>query len=151
MPGRLPIMSASGSGRVDGLLRLAGSRIGPSTTWFITAMAIYDEQQRGNRLVDAAPVPQRAGERDQRAAGGHAGDRHRHLHDDRRRAVVGERQARRHRREAAEDKAPSPPMITSPICAGSAVQRAVSSSGEARSSVFCQENQEPKAPIAISW
>jgi allophanate hydrolase len=36
-------------------------------------------------------------------------------------------------------------MITNPICAGRAVQRAVSSSGEARNSVFCQENQEPNA------
>jgi hypothetical protein len=41
-------------------------------------------------------------------------------------------------------------MITNPICAGKAVQRAVSSSGEALSSVFCQENQEPNAPNAIS-
>ena len=42
-------------------------------------------------------------------------------------------------------------MITSPICAGKAVQRAVSSSGEALSKVFCQENHEPKAPTAINW
>ena len=42
--------------------------------------------------------------------------------------------------------APSPPMMTMPSCAGSAVQSAVRISGAARVSVFCQENQVPKAP-----
>ena len=42
--------------------------------------------------------------------------------------------------------APSPPMITRPSCAGSAVHSAVRMSGAARVSVFCQENQVPNAP-----
>ena len=46
--------------------------------------------------------------------------------------------------------APSPPMMAKPICAGSAKQSAVSSSGAARTSVFCQENQVPKPPSHIS-
>jgi len=45
--------------------------------------------------------------------------------------------------------APSPPMITMPSWAGSAVQSAVRISGAARVSVFCQENQVPKAPWYI--
>ena len=45
--------------------------------------------------------------------------------------------------------APSPPMITMPSCAGSAVHNAVSISGAARASVFCQENQVPNAPWYI--
>ena len=35
-----PMRSASSSGRVDGLLRLAGSRIGPSTQCLNSAMAM---------------------------------------------------------------------------------------------------------------
>ncbi len=42
--------------------------------------------------------------------------------------------------------APSPPMITMPSWAGSAVQSAVRISGAARVCVFCHENQVPKAP-----
>src|SRR5256885_2285657 len=42
--------------------------------------------------------------------------------------------------------APSPPITMSPTWAGSAVQSAVSMSGAARCSVFCQENQLPNAP-----
>ena len=42
--------------------------------------------------------------------------------------------------------APSPPMITMPSCAGSAVHSAVRIKGAARVSVFCQENQVPNAP-----
>ena len=45
--------------------------------------------------------------------------------------------------------APSPPMMTMPSWAGRAVQRAVSISGAARVSVFCQENQVPNAPWYI--
>ncbi len=41
--------------------------------------------------------------------------------------------------------APSPPMIIKPRYPGRAVQRAVSISGAARISVFCQENEVPKA------
>ena len=44
------------------------------------------------------------------------------------------------------NSAPSPPMITMPSCAGSAVHKAVRISGAARVSVFCQENQVPNAP-----
>ncbi len=40
VPGMVPIMLASPIGQVDGLLRLDGSRSGPSTKWFISAMAI---------------------------------------------------------------------------------------------------------------
>ena len=40
MPGMLPIMLASPSGGVDGLFRLAGSRIAPSTMWLRMAMPI---------------------------------------------------------------------------------------------------------------
>ena len=42
--------------------------------------------------------------------------------------------------------APSPPMMTMPSCAGSAVHSAVRIKGAARVSVFCQENQVPNAP-----
>ena len=42
--------------------------------------------------------------------------------------------------------APSPPMITMPSCAGSAVHSAVRIKGAARVSVFCHENQVPNAP-----
>ncbi len=44
------------------------------------------------------------------------------------------------------NSAPSPPMMTMPSCAGSAVHNAVRISGAARVSVFCQENQVPNAP-----
>ncbi len=43
--------------------------------------------------------------------------------------------------------APSPPITISPARAGSATHRAVSISGAARCSVFCHENQSPKAPL----
>src|SRR4051812_33554213 len=43
--------------------------------------------------------------------------------------------------------APSPPMMTRPARIGIATHRAVSISGAARCSVFCQENQLPKAPL----
>jgi hypothetical protein len=46
-------------------------------------------------------------------------------------------------------KAPSPPITIRPSCAGRATQSAVSSSGEAATSVFCQENQVPKPPSQI--
>ena len=46
--------------------------------------------------------------------------------------------------------APSPPITTSPTCAGSATQSAVSISGDARSSVFCHANDEPNAPWKMS-
>src|SRR5260221_37341 len=46
--------------------------------------------------------------------------------------------------------APSLPMIIRPMRAGSAVQSAVRISGAARVSVFCHENQLPKAPWYIS-
>jgi len=36
----VPSMFASPIGKVDGLLRLEGSRSGPSTKWFISAMAM---------------------------------------------------------------------------------------------------------------
>ena len=42
--------------------------------------------------------------------------------------------------------APSPPMMISPARAGMATHRAVSIRGAARCSVFCHENQLPKAP-----
>ena len=45
--------------------------------------------------------------------------------------------------------APSPPMITMPSWAGSAVHSAVRIKGAARVSVFCQENQVPNAPWYI--
>ena len=40
VPGMVPIMLASPIGQVEGLLRLEGSRNGPSTKWFISAMAM---------------------------------------------------------------------------------------------------------------
>jgi hypothetical protein len=43
-------------------------------------------------------------------------------------------------------RAPSPPMMTMPSCAGRAVHSAVRIRGAARVSVFCQENQVPNAP-----
>ena len=45
--------------------------------------------------------------------------------------------------------APSPPMMTNPSCAGSAVHSAVRISGAARVRVFCHENQVPNAPWYI--
>ena len=50
---------------------------------------------------------------------------------------------------APMSSAPSPPMITMPSCAGSAVHRAVRISGDARVKVFCHENQVPNAPWYI--
>jgi hypothetical protein len=44
------------------------------------------------------------------------------------------------------NSAPSPPMMTMPSCAGSAVHSAVRINGAARVSVFCQENHVPNAP-----
>ena len=44
------------------------------------------------------------------------------------------------------NSAPSPPMMTMPSCAGSAVHSAVRISGAARVRLFCQENQVPNAP-----
>ena len=45
--------------------------------------------------------------------------------------------------------APSPPITTRPSRAGIATHRAVSSSGVARCSEFCSENDEPKPPVYI--
>ena len=89
-------------------------------------------------------MAQRAGQPDPEAAADHAGERHAHLDDER----------RRHCSDSAAPvaarppitNAPSPPMITRPSCAGNAVHSAVSISGAARVSVFCQENQVPNAP-----
>ena len=39
-PGTFPSMLSSPMGSVDGLLRLAGSRSGPSTMWFSSAIAM---------------------------------------------------------------------------------------------------------------
>ncbi len=39
-PGTFPSMLSSPMGGVDGLLRLAGSRSGPSTMWLSSAMAM---------------------------------------------------------------------------------------------------------------
>ena len=69
---------------------------------------------------------------------------------------ASEHDRRRQRRAAAaptaaatrppSTSAPSPPMTTRPSRAGSATHSAVSSSGAARCSVFCSENQVPKPP-----
>ena len=40
VPGIVPIMLLSPIGQVEGLLRLDGSRSGPSTKWFISAIAM---------------------------------------------------------------------------------------------------------------
>src|SRR6185436_2651158 len=48
---------------------------------------------------------------------------------------------------APSTSAPSPPITTSPARAGSATASAVSISGAARCSVFCQENMSPNAPL----
>ena len=53
---------------VEGLFRLAGSRSGPSTRWLNSAMRDVGEQQARDRLVHAAVLAQRAGQRDPRAA-----------------------------------------------------------------------------------
>ena len=47
-PGIEPIIIESGTGYVDGLFRLAGSRNGPSTRCLNTAIAIYDAVESGN-------------------------------------------------------------------------------------------------------
>ncbi len=46
-------------------------------------------------------------------------------------------------------KAPSPPMIIRPACAGSAVHSAVRMSGDASVSVFWVENQVPNEPSSM--
>ena len=43
--------------------------------------------------------------------------------------------------------APSPPITIRPVCAGSATQSAVSTSGAARERVFCQEKALANAPL----
>ena len=48
---------------------------------------------------------------------------------------------------APTTSAPSPPITINPSRAGRAVHSATSISGEARCSVFCQENQLPNAPL----
>ena len=108
------------------------------------------EQQARDRLVDAAVLAQRAGQRDpgarrppspathtQRGADDVAGQRHRI-------------RQRRRRRAPPSTSAPSPPMMIRPARAGSATHSAVSISGAARCSVFCHENQSPNAPLNSS-
>ena len=61
-----------------------------------------DEQQAGDGLVDAAIVAQAAGQRDPERRPRHAGDRHRHLHHERRR--VGQQQRGRGRGQRADQQ-----------------------------------------------
>ena len=145
VPGMVPIMLASPIWQVDGLLRLAGSRSGTFDEMVQQRDGDVGQQQAGDRLVDAAVLAQRARQRDPQAAGDHAGAAPSRLHDSGGAPVHGERHAGG-ARARRPDSAPSPPMITSPSRAGSAVQSAVRISGAARVSVFCQENQVPKAP-----
>ena len=107
------------------------------------------QHQAGDRLVDAEPRAQRAGDADPQRAR-------------RRRRPPPSRPAPRSDRCAPSGSAAtvaarppsttaaSPPMITRPSWPGSATHSAVSSSGAARCSVFWIENQLPNAPSQIS-
>ena len=61
-----------------------------------------DQQQAGNRLIDAAVLPQASREHDPEAAAKHSGAYHRGLHDERGRPWHRER--RRRRRECADQE-----------------------------------------------
>ena len=149
MPGMVPIMSASGSAWVDGLFRLAGSRIDAFDQVVEDGDADIGEQQRGDGLVDAALVAQRAGEGDPgrrppacrpppctscTTSGG---------------ATFATGRPAAIAASPPMTNAPSPPMTIRPACAGSAVHSAVSISGEASVSVFCTENQVPNEPSTM--
>ena len=140
----LPIMLASPIARVEGLFRLAGSRSGPSTRWLSSAMRDVGQQQAADGLVDAAVWRSPPASAIHSAADDHAGQRHRDLHDERRRAC--QQRARPRPRPAAQHQRAFAADDHQAERAGSAVHSAVSISGAARCSVFCHENQVPNAP-----
>ena len=153
MPGRLPSMSASADGPRRRLVQAGGIAHRAFDQVVEQRDGDVGQQQAADRLVDAAPV---------RAARRRARSRRRRrpcpaiaiadVHDDRRRAVIGERQARRHRGEAAEDQRAFAADDHQPqLRRQRGAQRRQQQRRGALSSVFCRENQEPKAPIAISW
>ena len=148
VPGMLPIMSASGSAIARRLVE--ARRIAHHAFDELVEHGDGDigQQQGRDRLVDAAPMAQRARHGDPRRAGDHAGDRHDGLHD--RAAAHGRRSADRSAIAATPPitNAPSPPMIINPACAGSAVHSAVRMSGADKVSVFWIENHEPTEPTS---
>ena len=141
-----PMRSPSASERVDGLFRLAGSRSGAFDQVLEEADGDVGQQQAADGLVDAAVLAQPAGQRDPRRAGHGAGDAQRPRVPT---TFAGSGSAYGSAAQASppSTSAPSPPMITSPARAGIATHSAVSISGAARCSVFCHENQSPKAPL----
>ena len=139
----MPIRNPSASGAVDGLLRLAAARNGPSTRWCIRAIATYAMSRlamvsltpRRCRARLTAPIqvpPTRAAAATMppipRAPGS-----------------AGYSMAKMPAATPPSTTAPSPPIMIMPRRAGSAVHRAASSRGAVRASVFSQANALPKA------
>ena len=146
VPGMVPIMLAAPISRRRRLVEACRIAHRPLDQVVEQGERDIDQQQAGDRLVDAALVTQRAGQRDpqrrrrscRRAAIASCTTERRRIRQQQRRRSGGERRRSR--------SAPSPPMIIEPSCAGSAVHSAVRISGAARVSVFCSENQEPNEP-----
>ena len=103
------------------------------------------QQQAGDGLVDAPPLPQHARQRHPQRRQQRARRQHHRAaeHAARQRASTYGSAAQP---SAPSASAPSPPITVSPACAGSATASAVSISGAARCSVFCHENASPNAP-----
>ena len=146
----LPSMLASPIGRVDGLLRLAGSRSGALDEMVHDRDGDVGQQQAGDRLVDAAVVAQRAGQRRSRAPPTSAPASAMASQHARAAAAPSSGTATAAAARPPSTSAPSPPIIIRPSRAGSATHSAVRISGAARCSVFWSENQVPKPPRYIS-
>jgi len=76
------------------------------------------QEQRRDGLVDAAPVPERAGHADPHSTGERSGEAHQP--DGKRRWERAEVNAGEDGRHATDDEAPSPPITSKPARAGSA-------------------------------
>ncbi len=148
-PGIDGSMKASGSGLVDGLFKLAGSRSTVSTHWLNSAMAMKHISRlamvsltsRFSRSQPTMPIqkppiaaPASAINGQTISAGIDAGAN----------TLPNAAAA-----SPPSTNAPSAPMMTRPACAGSATARPVSIKGAARCRVFCQAKASPKPPCTI--
>ena len=141
-----PSMLTSPIGVVEGLLRLAGSRSGPSTRWLKSGDGDVGEQQARDRLVHAAVLPERAGQRDPEPA---------HDHRPRRPSPASRRPAPRRPGDARSTAAARPPSTSAPFAADHHqpglrgqrdAERGRARAGAARDSVFCHENALANPP-----
>ncbi len=144
VPGITPRCCAAARGRVPGLFRLAGSRIGPFDQVIEQGDRDVVQQQAADDGVDAAVVLQRGRDADPQAAGEHAGRGHAG------RVTSGGRHSGTASPAATAPTAPmtmapSLPITMRPARAGRAVHRPHSISGAARTRVFCHEYQSAKA------